>query len=152
MTVVGLEEVQQFLRDAPKLIVARGFVNALSAGGNVIAEVLEKNTPVKEEDTGGLLDRGELRESVMVEVNLDEDLHGGVARVGFGKNGPVAYWIEYGHRMVGHEPKRKMLGLVAADPFMRPSTDEAAEPAIEAFAQSLSGTIRREFPQGLIGS
>jgi hypothetical protein len=145
----GLEAVQTMLREAPRTIVARGWVRALSAGGEAIAEVLEANTPIKEEDTGGLLDRGELRESVMIEVILDSNFRGGLARVGFGKNGPVALWIEYGHRMVGHKPLKKLLGEVPQKPFMRITTDQAYDRAVAAFAQSLEETVRTEFPQAL---
>jgi hypothetical protein len=43
--VTGLAEVQQMLRVAPKELVARGFVKALSAAANVIAEGEKKVSP-----------------------------------------------------------------------------------------------------------
>jgi hypothetical protein len=148
VTVSGLEEVQRMLATAPKTIVASGYTRALSAAGEVIAAELEIRTPVKAEDTGGILDRGVLRESVTVEVLLDSQFRGGQVKVGFGKNGAVALWVEYGHRLVGHKPGGKVIGSVPPHPFMRPTAEAAGESAIEAFYQSLRGTVAAEFPQG----
>jgi len=136
------------LREAPKTIVARGYVRALSAAGNVVADAVEARTPIKAEDTGGLLDKGVLRESLMVAVTLDSQLRGGSAEVGFGKNGSVALWVEYGHRLVGHRPLKKLLKGVPAYPFMRPAADASADAAIAAFARSIEQTVKSEFPQG----
>lgn len=151
---IGIEDVQRMLRDGPKTLVATGFVRALSAGGNVIAGVLEAKTPVKEEDVGGLLDKGELRESVMVAVTLDPQFRGGSAEIGFGKIGFVAYWLEYGHRILPHNPATRnskeylntVKGFVKANPFMRDAADASADAAIEAFAASLIETMSEIFP------
>lgn len=139
------------LADAPKEIVAAGYVKALNAAANVIADALEIHTPVKAEDTGGLLDKGVLRESLMTEVQLDSQLRGGTARIGFGKNGFVALWVEYGHRMVSHKSGgKKQIGEVRPHPFMRPTADASAEAAIQAFANSLQQTVATQFPQGKV--
>jgi hypothetical protein len=146
ITVTGDTEVALMLRQGSRALVAEGFVKALSAGGNVIADVLERNTPIKAEDTGGLLDRGELRESVMVQVELDSQFRGGSAHVGFGKNGNVALWIEFGHVLKGHKPGLKVLGFVPPNPFMRKTALAAAGQAIEAFTNSLQQTAQKMFP------
>jgi hypothetical protein len=149
VNIVGLSDVQQMLREAPTDIVALGFIRALQAGGNVIANQVEVRTPVKKEDTGGLLDKAELRESLMIAFSLDSKLKWGAAQIGFGKNGHVALWVEYGHKMLGHRPGKKSLTLpVRPHPFMRPAADAAADPAIAAVAASLSDTVRTYFPQG----
>lgn len=148
VTITGLSEVQAMLRDAPKNIVALGFIRAVSAGANVIADEVELHTPVKAQDTGGLLDKGELRESLMIDFSMDSQLRWAAAQVGFGKNGHVALWVEYGHQMVGHAPGKKARGQVAAQPFMRPAADASADAAIEAVTRSLSDTVRDHFPQG----
>lgn len=146
--ITGIEDVQRMLREAPKEIVARGFLRALQAGANVIADELELRTPVKAEDTGGLLDKGVLRESLMVAITLDSQFRGGHAEVGFGKNGQVAYWVEYGHRIVGHKPGKRDSGKsVPMHPFMRPAVDRSADAAVAAVAESLSQTVA-ELPGG----
>ena len=148
------------LREAPKTVVAKGFTEALSAAGNVVADQVVRRCPVKKEDTGGLLERGELREAVMVAVQLDSQFRGGVANIGFMNKATasVAMWVEWGHRMVvpgGYyfdDRGRKRQGThvrdVPAHPFMRPAADESGDRAIDAFAQSISRTVRENFPQG----
>jgi len=148
VTVEGLDEVVKMLDEAPRTIVARGYLKALQAGANVIADAVEIRTPVKAEDTGGLLDTGELRESLMIDTQLDSQFRGGVAEVGFGKNGAIAAWVEYGHVLVGHKPGKKPLGEVPMHPFMRPAFDASAEAAVDAFAESLRETVTESFPQG----
>lgn len=148
ITVTGLEETMQMLRDAPKTVVARGFVKALNAAGNVIAGRLAINAPVKKEDTGGLLDNGELRDSVMIAVELDTQFRGGSVSVGFTHGNAadsVALWLEYGHRKVTHAGKE--IGEVAAIPFMRDTADQTEEQAADAFDDSIAQTVREEFPQ-----
>ena len=42
----------------------------------------------------------------------------------FRRASPQAIWIEFGHRMVGHKPNRKVTGkFVTANPFFRPALD-----------------------------
>jgi Bacteriophage HK97-gp10, putative tail-component len=146
ISVEGLEQTQRMLKDAPKTLVARGFVKALSAAANVLADAVERETPVKVRDTGGLLDRGVLRESLMIAVELDGALHGGAAYVGFGKNGIVALWIEYGHVLTTHRPVKHPIKFVPANPFMRTALGSSWEQAVDAFARALGETVRQEFP------
>lgn len=147
VTITGLEDVQRMLAEAPRSVVASGYTKALQAAANVIADEVELHTPVKAQDTGGLLDKGVLRESLMIAIELDVQFRGGIAKVGFGKNGHVALWVEYGHNMVGHKPGKKPSGVVPANPFMRTAADAKANSAIDAFANSLSQTVRENFPQ-----
>jgi hypothetical protein len=147
--ITGLEDVQRMLDDAPRDLVARGFLKALQASADVIAEEVGVRTPIKSEDTGGLLERGELRASLRTDVQLDSQFRGGVARVGFGKAGAIANWIEWGHRLVGHKSSgKKLIGEVKARPFLRPAFDSSADAAVDAFARSLEQTVKSEFPQG----
>lgn len=146
ITVDGLDETIALLEKAPKNVVARGFLKAAQAGANVITDVLEPLIPVKAEDTGGILDKGEMKELLMIAVDLDSDFRGVSADVGFDKRaGNAPLWVEYGHRMVGHD--KKQIGEVPAHPFMRPAADASAEGAIEAFTDSLNNTLREEYPQ-----
>jgi len=148
--VEGVSDVEKFLTEAPREIVATGFLRALKAGGDIIEQTLVFNTPIKEEDTGGILETGELQASVNLKVELDSQLRGGRAVIGFRGNAPnaVANWIEYGHRIVGHKPKKTFKGKVTKpNPFIRRTADQTAEPAMAAFSDSLSTTMQQYFNQ-----
>lgn len=153
ITVTGLQETVEMLAKAPKTVVALGYTQALSAGGNVIADGLEVNTPVKAEDTGGILDKGELRDSIVVAVNLDSQFRGGSVDVGFMTSNAadsVALWLDAGHRMVSHTGK--VLGSVAGNGFMRKTADQTLEAAVDAFAASLRETVAANFPQNEVAA
>jgi len=146
LTVTGIEEVQRLLTQAPKNVVAHGFLKALTAGANVIADAVEVRTPVKAEDTGGILDKGVLRESLMIRTEIDSQFRGGRSQIGFGANGVVAGWLEWGHALRSHKSSgKKDLGFVKARPFMRPALAASADAAIAAFAASLEETVKNEF-------
>ena len=71
-------------------------------------------------------------------AKLESDLgKGGQASIGFGRAGAKAQWVEYGHRMIGHEPDEKDLGVVRAHPFMRLAFEDSGEAAIAAFTERL---------------
>jgi len=138
--IEGLEEVQQMLAGAPRVIVGTAFARALKAGATVIEEALVARTPVREIRSGGDIDEPALIENLKVDITLDADLRGGTAEIGFGKAGYVANLVEYGHRMVSHEGKQ--LGSVQPHPFMRPAAELSADAAIEAFGDTLVETLR----------
>lgn len=147
ITVAGLEDVQQMLAEAPRVVVASGFLKAASAAGSVIQERLLEATPERDEGERNE-DDAHLIDSSVVEITLDSRYRGVQVKVGFGKLGHRALWVEYGHVLLGHKPGKKRLGDVLAHPFMRPAADASAESAIAAFANSLAETVRNEFPQG----
>jgi hypothetical protein len=123
--ITGLEQVQRRLAEAPKHIVASSFVNALDAGIKVVEEFVAGRTPVQDDDYGYFKEGGSLLAHIVTEVQLDQQLRGGVALVGFGRYGFIARMIEYGHRKV------------PPNPFMRQSTNAAADEALAAFQSSL---------------
>ena len=143
--VSGIEETAEFLRTAPKVVVATAFVKAGREAGDVIMEDLISRTPIKAEATGGLLRQGELQASVQMTVELDSQLRGVLVEVHFGKNSFVANWVEFGHRMVGHKPGKKLLGQVPEHPFVRPSADACWRAAVDAFTDSLSASMEENF-------
>lgn len=156
VTVVNLAQVQAFIRDAPKGIVVSGFTKALSAGANVFADEVYRNCPVKKEEAGGLLNRGELREAISVQIILDSQFRGGTARVGWPvtaripKNLPS--WVEFGHRIVkrggyyidkrGRRRKGTPIGDVPPHPFVNKSFDTKWSEALEAFTAEMSHAVR----------
>jgi HK97 gp10 family phage protein len=136
IVIKGLKETQAAMHEFPRLLVARAFVKALRAGIDVLAEELLARTPEREEG-----DRDEdlqhLKDAIVSEVILTDQLDGGTASVGFGKLGHIANWLEFGHRMVTHKPGLKEVGNVDPKPFMRPAFEAAAEQAMEAFGDVL---------------
>lgn len=133
ITITGIEEVQQMLKEAPREVVAGGFLKALQAGANVIKTEVAARTPV---------DTGNMRSALLSEITIDADFRGGMAEIGFGKEGHKANFVEYGHRMIGHKPSKKDEGMVQPHPFMRPAAAVAADAAIEAFAETLVDELK----------
>jgi len=151
VSIEGIEEAVAMLERAPKAIVANAYLKALQAGSNVIRDALEARTPYDPLATANRVHggRGALRENVKTDIQLDSQFRGGSADIGFGSLGHIALWVEYGHWMVGHSKikgRRKQLGEVAPQPFMRPATDAAAEPSIDAFADSLRKSMQAGIP------
>jgi hypothetical protein len=138
-TVEGIDEVIAMLDQAPRVIVAGAFFKALQAGATVMGAELSIRTPKNEisPDTAN-----QLTESQVTEILLDSNGLGGTVEIGFGNQGHVALWVEYGHRMVGHKPGKKLLGQVAAMPFMRPTVDACNDAVIDAFTDSLEQSFK----------
>jgi len=143
-TVTGVEEVLQMLRTAPRTVVAISFARALKAGATVIEEVLVAHIPMRELRVGGDADEPSLIEALGADITLDADFRGGQAEIGFGKQGYVANFVEYGHRLIGHKPALKQLGAVQPHPFMRPAAEVSADAAIEAFGDTLVATLKQD--------
>jgi HK97 gp10 family phage protein len=131
--IEGIEEVCELLQQASRAAMPRALLHGLTAGAAVIEEYVAGRTPDK---------TGELLADLGTTVTLDSDFQGGIAEVGFGgKQGHVANFVEYGHRMVGHKPGKKELGNVEPHPFMRPAAEAAAEEAIEAFVDAVMADL-----------
>lgn len=145
LKISGLDQVQRRLREAPNTLVAKSFAKALDRAGGVIAAEVERRTPIGPE--------GDLKEHVIVKVEVDTAARGGSALIGFssatsGRTGKpmdlIAYWVEYGHRLVGHGKRkkdRKDLGKVPPHPFMRPAFDASADRAVEVFGDTLIDSL-----------
>ena len=142
--VTGLEDVQRMLKEAPKHVVVTGYAKALRRSINVIAETLQMLTPEGSNHTND--DILPLNESIVTDVQVDSNGRGGVARVGYGKSGHVALFVEYGHVMKTHKPGSSIVGHVPAHPFMRPAFDQSAAAATAAFQESITETVENEFP------
>ncbi len=138
ITISGIEETCAWLTAAPANIAKGAIGKALTAACVPVVQALDAHTPV---DAGGL------KEHLMSDVALDANGRGGDAQIGYGKQGYVARMVEYGHRMVGHKPKKEDTGkIVVAHPFMRPAAAESGEAAIEAFGKSLEESMAAGIP------
>jgi hypothetical protein len=135
----GLNETLAMFDEAPRVIVAGAFFKALQAGAKVMGAELSIRTPKGEAIGPDATSR--LSENQVTDILLNPDLSGGTVEIGFGKQGHVALWIEFGHRLVGHRPGRKLLGQVAAMPFMRTTVDSCYEAVTEAFTDSLEDSF-----------
>lgn len=140
--ITGIDEVCEFFDTLPALICSHAMSEALHAGIDVIETAVVDVTPVQ---VFGPLEQGEtrLREAAMTDVVVDSRGRGGIASMGFGKEGHKANWVEYGHRMVGHKPGKADLGEVPPHPFMRPAFEASADAAIEAFTDSLTDSVNK---------
>ncbi len=161
--ITGLEEVNKMLTDAPSEIVRKGFRKALLAAAVPMERALRARTPVSNAiirwDDEGFREfedhshSGELKADLKTWVRLSSRYTGregspgigGTVDVGFRKYAYVAGWLEFGHRMVGHEPKKTELGVAAPRPFMRPAAGASASDAIQAFEDSLIETVNAEW-------
>jgi len=136
--ISGIEETCAWLTAAPANIAKGAIGKALTAACVPVVQALEAHTPVL---------TGSLEEHLISDVALDANGRGGQAQVGYGKQGYIARMVEYGHRQVGHKPKKADGGKpVAAHPFMRPAAAESGEAAIEAFGKSLQESLREGIP------
>ncbi len=133
ISVLGLDDVSALLGAAPKQIVKAAFARALAAAAALVASELDARTPKH---------TGDLRAHLVTDIAIDAEGRGGTAQVGFGKEGWKARLVETGHRMIGHQPDKKDLGVVAPHPFMGPAAIASADEATEAFAETLSESLQ----------
>lgn len=141
VTVTGLAEVQRMLTEAPKAIAGSIFVRAMDAAVQVIEDELYILAPERDE---GERDENEahIKDLIMHLIELDSRFRGVRASIGFGKGGHKALWLEYGHRMIGHAPGHKDLGMVRPHPFIRRAFDNCADKAIAAFTRVFEDGMR----------
>ena len=132
ITVKGVEDTCKGLDQLPRSMVKHAFAKALAAASVPVVRALQARTPKL---------TGDLVEHITTEISIDAQGRGGRADTGFGKEGWKARLVEYGHRMVGHKPDRKEIGLVAAHVFMAPATSDSADAAVEAFDESLRDSV-----------
>ena len=122
------------LTTAPRQALPSALLHGFTAAGQVIEEYIAGRTPDK---------TGEMLADLGYTVTLDADMRGGEVAVGFGDQGYKANWVEYGHRMIGHAPAKKDEGVVEAHPFMRPAAEAAAEPALDAWEDTVMGDLQQ---------
>lgn len=131
----GLDEVCELFEQAPKAAIPQALLHGLAAGAGVIEEYVAGYAPDK---------TGEMLADLGSTVTLDADFRGGVAQIGFSaKQGHVANWVEYGHRMIGHKPLKKELGTVEPHPFMRPAAEAGEEEAVETFTETMMTDLQK---------
>jgi hypothetical protein len=156
--ITGLNETIKALSDAPANVAKGAYGKALTAATVPVIKALDPRIPIAL-IAGGIAHRiGALKSALTFEIAVDANGRGGLARIGFGKQGFVARMVEYGHRMVGHKPKsvdwkrfrEKQMGEfekpVPPYPFMAPATISASEQAVEAFAAATKEALDEGMP------
>jgi hypothetical protein len=142
LRITGLVETQQMVRAVPSDI-AKGLEPATIAAGAVIQQELLNNTPRrKEEREIGKSRFPPLAASLITDIAVSQDHRFAVASTGYGNAGPVALWLEYGHRIVSHrgvDSGKKTM----PNPFMRRSAESCADRAIDAFAEVIGVRVMR---------
>jgi hypothetical protein len=138
LTITGLKETQTMMIRLAADIGA-GLEPALQAASRVIEQELFENIPRSKKGHDDKSKYPPLASSLVTDIRIRGTF--GVASVGFGDAGQVALWNEYGHRIVAHS------GMDSGKktqprPFMRRSADNAADRAIDAFAESFAATLR----------
>lgn len=135
ITISGIDEVQRLLDTAAPRIVKHAFAKALAAAAVPIVKELQIRTPVE---------HGDLRRAITTKIAVSGDSEGGEAIVGFGRQSHKALWLEFGHRMVTHKPRKAQVGQVPARPFIRPAFDASANKSVEAFTQSMTESLQQD--------
>lgn len=155
LQVTGLDEAIQMFQGLPEIVQVYGLMKGLNAAGDILFNAVEAITPIRLDPdstvasgwSGHGVGGGGLKAAVKKDVVVRTDLTGTV-RINHGKLSYVAYFLEYGHQMIGHKPQLKKLegsrtpgGRVRAYPIMRPVAEQYAQPAVEAFTKSIIETI-----------
>lgn len=129
--IQGIPEVVAYLDKLPVLVVKVTFRESLKAACEVLMAAIRPRIP--EPPLKPRKGSSPLSTALQYRTQVDPEGRGGSASIGFGKQGPLANWLETGHRMVGHRPKLKMLGFVRPFPFLRPAFQASYQEAIDAF-------------------
>lgn len=118
----------------------------LRAGIKVFKTALVAACPPEYEKSAFTKKYGSLKSNIKYTIRVSDNGQSGTARLGFGKLNIVAYWVEYGHKILGHIsallPNAKLkvrlkVENVPPHPFVRPVFDTTAEAAIAAFKEAV---------------
>lgn len=154
LEMTGITEVRArfaSLREGAKGEASR---KAVRAGAKVLQDAIAEAAPVLDHKTAksSALDPHALQRGIEIRMRTD--------KVGFisAEVGPkdylshVAYWVEFGHFLVkggylslkhgktqGHGHR---VGVVEQHPFIRPAADDAANRAVEAYANTMAEWLK----------
>jgi hypothetical protein len=161
VTVEGFPELDATLKS---LIEERGeqiLRKALQAGGELMQAAVIERAPMRTDGLGGGkqnsqnpaydLPAGALKSDIKLTVRRDRDDNSLTARIEPGKyTRPVAYWLEYGHRIVrggryrgGKKGTGQVVGEARRFPFIRPAHDETEGAALAAIEETIATEINK---------
>lgn len=128
--VSGLKELKANLEKLGADVAKGVMTEGLEAGGKVLMAGILPRTPVRE---------GELAAHITMATEVAPSGTAGEVKVGFGKQGHIARFVEFGHKMVTHEGKQ--VGHVPAHPFMRPGFDASKTEARNAVIEVIRAKV-----------
>lgn len=150
----GFAELDKLFADmggpTGEVVVRRG----LRAGGNVMKAAIAANAPVRPDlPSGTALPPGALQSDITVTVSKDSDTSFSAWIEPGAQTRRVAIWVEWGHRLVRSgrlAAKRsrgngKVVGDVAAHPYIRPAFDANEDLAVNAVSASIAEDFEKAF-------
>lgn len=132
----GLKELIDQIQSLPEKVQEQMERKVLRTAAKRVLAAAQAKVPVKS---------GKLKNTLRIRVKVDKRKGELVAQV-YAKDFHV-HLIEFGHLHIGHAPKKKIIGVVAARPYIRPAAAENAESFIkesgEEFANQLERHLRK---------
>ena len=126
---VDFEGVTAMFDDLSNRMKKRAIRAGLKAAIDIVEAEILPNTPVND---------GILKENAVTHVRTNGNKIMGMATFGYGGQSREALLVEYGHKVVGHEPDKKELGSEEPKPWIMPGWDKAMPAALEAFEDAIS--------------
>jgi HK97 gp10 family phage protein len=127
--IEGMDELIKQLEALPVELQQKVERNALRPAAKMLKESAESKTPVR---------TGKLKSAFRMTIR---SIKGALTAEIVNKSN-YAHLIEFGHIMRSHLPKKKIIRVVAARPFMRPALSENSETLIsksrETFIKQLA--------------
>lgn len=129
--IKNLDKLLKQLEALPKDVLVSMERKVLRKCMNTLKESTEVKVPVR---------TGNLKKSFSIRVKADKSKGQLVGQLI--NNAYHAHLIEFGHLHVGHKPRKKIIGVVAARPFMRPAMEQMAQTlinnAVDGFNEALA--------------
>ncbi len=121
----GLKEVNAKLKQMDDAVSGTAMRGLLVAGADMIRqrslEILQSHTPRSSKARGGW---AHLRDAIIAQAGRSTTYVKAWAKT-IHKIAPQGIWLEFGHRIVGHNPGKVETGKrTAAKPFFRPAVDQ----------------------------
>lgn len=158
--IKGLDEVKRVFRELPKEIARQALRGALLDGAQPLRDAARAAAPKRgfwppKRRKGRVVPPGILRRSIVARVRTRP--RSGDMTVSIGALKSAFYWhfLEFGHRLVrgGRKRTRRVIGQVAAKPFLRPAARQMPAavqrvfsrlgPRIEAIARRLRRQVAK---------
>lgn len=156
LKTTGFPETQAALAQLQQLVRTEATRGAVAAGAVVIRDAMAESAPTLDERTARstALPRGALKVDIGVRMH-PADREGYItAEIGPRKHAQVAWWVEFGHRLVKggyskllvggrHRGGGSLIGDVPAHPFLRPAYEASWRKSLEEFRAELKRRLAR---------
>lgn len=150
--VKGLPELDNLFAELAGPIVERAMVKGVTEGAKIFQQAITDAAPIRPDlPSGTALPPGELKGHI--QIRLAKLRNGMIAAFiePSKQNRHIARFVEYGHRLVrggrlknGRSGTGKIVGTVAAHPFVRPAYESASSEAIDAVKRTILNELAEE--------